>query len=210
MPGAGPHELPEDFQTVLEGLRSVRVRPEVQLEEAPAPQKLAPFAVALSATVADGGPHRGEPASRADTAELAQGRLIVLCDPAGHEAWGGRLRVVTYIRAALEAEMITDPLVMEVAWGWLEETLTAHGVPMAAPGGTVTRVQSQPFGDLVDDEDDPEEPSGELEIRASWSPIGPVTAHVEAWIDVLCTAAGLPPPSPGVVPIPNRRPSRGC
>lgn len=198
MPGAGPHELPEDFQTVLEGLRSVRVRSEVQLEEAPAPQKLAPFAVALSATVADG------------PDELAQGRLIVLCDPAGHEAWGGRLRVVTYIRAALEAEMITDPLVMEVAWGWLEETLTAHGVPMPAPGGTVTRVQSQPFGDLADDEDDPEEPSGELEIRASWSPIGPVAAHVEAWIDVLCTAAGLPPTSPGVVPIPNRRPSRGC
>jgi hypothetical protein len=180
----------------------------VQLEETPAPQKLAPFAVALSATVPDV-PVRAEPGSPADTADLAQGRLIVLYDPAGHEAWGGPLRLVTYIRAALEAEMITDPLVMEVAWGWLAETLAAHGVPMTAPGGTVTRVQSQPFGELAED-DDGEEPSGELEIRASWSPEGPVTAHVEAWIEVLCTAAGLPPASPGVVPIPNRRPSRGC
>lgn len=199
MPGtAGPHELPEDFRAALDGLRTLRVRPEVQLEECPAPQKLAPFAVALSATVADG------------PDEIAQGRIVVLCDPAGHEAWAGRLRLVTYIRTALEAELITDPLVMEVAWGWLAETLAAHGVPMTAPSGTVTRVQSQPFGELAEGDPDHEEASGELEIRASWTPVGAVSAHVEAWLDVLCTAAGLPPLTPGVVPIPNRRPSEGC
>lgn len=199
MPGTpGPHELPEDFRLALTELRSVRVRPEVVLEESPAPQKLAPFAVALTASVSDG------------PDEVAHGRLIVLCDPAGPEAWGGRMRLVTYIRTALDAEMVTDPLVMEVAWGWLEETLAAHGVPMVAAGGTVTRVQSQSFGELADDDPDEFSPTGELEIRASWSPVGSISAHVEAWVDVLCTAAGLPPPTPGVVPIPNRRPSRGC
>lgn len=200
----GPQELPEDFRTALDGLRALRVRPEVRLEESPAPQKLAPFAVALSASVFDRVPTGDD-----EDDEVAQGRLIVLCDPAGHEAWGGRMRLVTYIRTAIEAEMVTDPLVMEVAWGWLAESLAAHGVPMEAAGGTVTRVQSQPFGDLSGGEPEDEEPSGELEIRASWSPVGAISSHVEAWIDVLCTAAGLPPAPPGVVPIPNRRPSRG-
>jgi hypothetical protein len=198
MSGAGgPHELPEDFRAALESLRSVHVRPEVILEESPAPQKLAPFSAALTASVRDGDD------------EVAHGRLILLCDPAGHDAWAGRLRLVTYIRTALEAEMVTDPLVMQVAWGWLAETLAAHGVPMTAAGGTVTRVQSQPFGDLAAGDPDDLEPSGELEIRASWSPVGDVGAHTEAWVDVLCTAAGLPPTPPGVVAIPNWKPSRG-
>ncbi len=174
-----------------------RVRPEVTLEESPAPQKLAPFAVALTAAVSDG------------EDELAHGRLILLCDPAGQEGWSGRLRLVTYLRTTLEAEMVTDPLVTEVAWGWLAETLAAHGVPMLAPSGTVTRVQSQSFGELAEDADPLEDLEGELEIRASWSPEGDVDAHLEAWVDVLCTAAGLPPTPPGVVAIPNRRPSRG-
>jgi hypothetical protein len=202
MPGPGsPQDLPRDFTAALEEIKAAHVRPEVTLEESPAPQKLAPFAVALSAAVPDG------------EDELAHGRLILLCDPAAPEAWGGRLRLVTYLRTTLEAEMVVDPLVTEVAWGWLAETLAAHGVPMAAPSGTVTRVQSQSFGELADDEEPEEGLEGELEIRASWSPEGDIGAHLEAWIDVLCTAAGLPPTDPaalpGVVPIPKRGPSRG-
>lgn len=198
MPGPGtPQDLPPDFLAALEDIKAAQVRPEVTLEESPAPQKLAPFAVALSAAIPEG------------EEELAHGRLILLCDPAAPEAWGGRLRLVTYLRTTLEAEMVVDPLVTEVAWGWLAETLAAHGVPMAAPSGTVTRVQSQSFGELAEVEDPADALCGELEIRASWTPDGDIGAHLEAWIDVLCTAAGLPPASAGIVPIPKRGPSRG-
>jgi hypothetical protein len=100
--------------------------------------------------------------------------------------------------------LVSDPLLHDVAWHWLEEALTAHGVTMSAASGTVTRVQSHAYGELAADAED--EPAGELEIRASWSPTGDVRAHVEAWVDVLCTAAGLPPVLPGVLSLPARRP----
>ncbi len=66
--------------------------------EAPAPAKLAPFAAAVAASVEEAGN------------ELARGRLIVLYDPEGHEAWDGCLRLVTYIRTELEDELVTDPM----------------------------------------------------------------------------------------------------
>jgi hypothetical protein len=190
--GPGPAsrrlDLPPDFVQALEGIQAASIRPEVRLEESPAPQQLAPYAAAVTATVTVSGD------------EVAQGRLILLCDPAGHDAWEGRLRLVTYLRTTLEPEFLTDPLLPQVAWGWLAETLEAHDVPMVAASGTVTRVQSHPFGELADGED---EPGGELEIRASWSPVGDMAAHLEAWVEVLCTACGLPPTPPGVVQMPG-------
>ena len=58
-----------------------------------------------------------------------------------------------------------------------------------------------------------EEGTAQIEIRASWTPVeeegldlGP---HVEAWGELLCTAAGLPPLPPGVTAIPSRRGQRG-
>ncbi|WP_019876864.1 DUF3000 domain-containing protein [Sporichthya polymorpha] len=182
-------DLPPDFVEALNGIQAARVRPEVRLVECPAPQQLAPYAAAVLATVTIAGE------------DVATGRLILLCDPAGQEAWEGRLRLVTYLRTTLEAEFITDPLLPEVAWGWLAETLAGHDLSLVAAGGTVTRVQSHPFGELADDD---AEPGGELEIRASWSPLeGDLAGHVEAWIEVLCTACGLPPTPPGVVQMPG-------
>ena len=50
-----PHnELPASFAQAVASLRPVRLRAEIKLAEAPAPQRLAPFAVALTADVADG------------------------------------------------------------------------------------------------------------------------------------------------------------
>ena len=37
--------------------------------------------------------------------EVATGRLILLHDPAGHEAWEGTLRLVTYVTVELEPEL---------------------------------------------------------------------------------------------------------
>jgi hypothetical protein len=87
-----------------------------------------------------------------------------------------------------------------VGWSWLIEALAAAGAEYAAEGGTVTRTTSERFGALV------EHPvTCDVEIRASWSPLGDLGAHLVAFGDVLCLAAGLPPIPPGVVPMPKRR-----
>ncbi|MGN6332014.1 MAG: DUF3000 domain-containing protein [Motilibacteraceae bacterium] len=185
-------DTPETFRAALASLREVAVRPEVVLSEAPAPQRLAPYAVALTADVV------------VEDEELATGRLVVLHDPAGHEAWGGSFRVVTFVRADVDPEVAADPVLAEVGWTWLEEALSAHGLVAEALSGTVTRVTSQGFGGMAD-----KAPDTELEVRASWTPDGPdVGPHLLAWTELLCTAAGLPPMPPGVTPMPSRRGNR--
>ena len=185
-------EVPEEFSRALASLRAGTPRPEVVLEETPAPQRLAPHAVALSAdVVAPGDP---------DT-ELGTGRLVLLHDPAGHEAWEGTFRVVTYVRAELDHEMASDPLLPGVGWAWLTEALEGHAAAYTAASGTVTRVASESFGAIAG-----EPGSAQIEIRASWTPLDDAFgAHLLAWCDLLCTTAGLPPTTPGVVTLPVRR-----
>jgi len=173
----------------MESLRTVRMRAEVNLDEAPAPQRLAPHAVAMTAEVL----LRGD--------EVGSGRFVVLHNPDGHDAWDGTFRVVTFARASLDLEMATDPMVTEVGWAWLMESLANHDAAYHSPSGTVTRVSSESFGAMSD------RPStAELEVRASWTPeyeeLGP---HLSAWADLLCTAAGLPPVPAGVVPLATSR-----
>ncbi len=185
-------EVPEEFSRALAELRAARPRPEVVLEETPAPQRLAPHAVALTADVLD--THDPE-------AELGTGRLVLLHDPAGHEAWQGTFRVVTYVRAELEQEMAADPLLPGVGWAWLTEALDGHGASFTAASGTVTRVASESFGAIS-----AEPASAQIEIRASWTPLDDsFGAHLLGWCDLLCTTAGLPPETPGVVTLPTRR-----
>ena len=58
-----------------------------------------------------------------------------------------------------------------------------------------------------------EEPSAQLEIRASWTPVADLATgapldlgpHAEAWGELLCTASGLPPVPDGVATMPSRR-----
>lgn len=169
-------------------MRGVPARPGVAVEETPAPQRLAPYALALTGNVL------------VDGDEAASGRLVLLHDPAGHEAWEGTFRIVGYARAALEPEMAADPLLAGVGWTWLVEALGARQAPYAAASGTVTRVASESFGGMAG-----EPAAAEIEIRASWSPLeAEVGPHVEAWVDLLRTAAGLPPLVPGVVAMPTR------
>jgi hypothetical protein len=99
--------------------------------------------------------------------------------------------------------MVTDPLLGGVGWSWLVEALGAHQAAYIAPSGTVTRVASESYGGMQE-----EPPKAEIEVRASWSPLGSITDHVEAWGDLLCTAAGLPPVPSGVLTLPNRRGQR--
>jgi hypothetical protein len=176
-------DVPDAFARAVETLRGVRLRPEIDLQEAPAPQRLAPYAVALTADVVSGDD------------ELGTGRFVVLHDPAGHETWQGTFRVVTFVRATVEADMAADPLATSVAWSWLVEALDGRQVAHTAESGTVTRVVSEPFGSMSD-----RQASAELEIRASWtSPDSRLGPHLEAWGDLLGTVCGLPPLVSGVV-----------
>lgn len=182
---------PRAFTRALASLRSARVRSELVYEEVPAPQRVAPYAVAVSGDVVVGGE------------ELATGRLIVLHDPDGHDAWEGTFRCVAYLRAEIEAEVAADPLLGQVAWTWLTEALDGHEAGYSAPSGTVTRVVSEGFGGMAD-----EPQRAEMELRASWTPTSELAVHLAAWGDLLCTAAGLPPVPPGVVPMPSRSGTR--
>jgi hypothetical protein len=182
---------PREFLLAVEQLRSARVRPEVALEEMPAPQRIAPFAHAVTADVVVSGE------------ELGTGRLVLLHDPAGNDAWEGTFRCVVFARAEIEPEMITDPLLSAVGWSWLSDALLSHDATFHAASGTVTTVMSEGFGGMAEDGS-----KAEIEIRASWTPSGDLAAHTQAWAELLCTAAGLPPLPPGVVSMPGRRARR--
>ncbi len=180
-----------EFARAIAELREVRLRPEVRLTEVPAPQRIAPYAVALSAEVVAPG----------DGEELSSGRFVLLHDPSCPEPWEGAWRAVTFSRAELEPEMAGDPALGEVGWAWLVEALEEHGLDFGAEAGTVTRVVSERFGGLAE-----RDPSVEMEVRASWTPLdGRLGDHLLAWSQLLCTIAGLPPLPEGVVALPGPR-----
>ncbi|MFE3094208.1 DUF3000 domain-containing protein [Streptomyces sp. NPDC059248] len=205
--GTGPGDdaegdtVPRAFRLAVEALRAARPRPEIEVDPARPPQRLAPHAYALEAAVVD------------DDEDLADGRLVLLHDPAGHDAWQGTFRLVTLVRAELEPEMAADPLLPEVCWSWLTGALEARGLAYGEPSGTVTRAGSHYFGGLS-----PRRPATQIEIRASWTPeegaggVPDTRAHLAAWCDLLCQIAGLPPVPvggaetvTGVVTLPQRR-----
>lgn len=170
-------DAPPAFRRAVESLHVPAVRPEVVIEEIPAPQRLAPYAVAMSASV------------RVGDDDVALGRLIVLYDPDDTRDWPGPFRVVAYASADLETEIASDPLLGQVAWSWLVEALTSLGAEHHTLSGTVTRATSEGFAAKAD-----EPTTTELELRASWSPsTDDLSAHMRAWLALLSSAAGLPP-----------------
>lgn len=161
------------------------------MERIAAPSRVATHAVAFSADVCE----------RGSEEELATGRFILLHEPAGHEVWGGRFRIVTYLRAQLDPQMGNDQLLASVAWTWLVDALKEHNAPHSRAGGTATRVLSENFGELAGSRE-----NIDIELRASWTPDGPdVTSHLEAWVDMVCSFAGLPPLPEGVTAFPGPR-----
>ena len=196
-PRTGVDQSPAAFRAALEQVRAATMRPEVALEEMPAPQRIAPWSTAVTADVV------------VEDEELGTGRLILLHDPSGNDAWQGTFRLVAYSRAQIDPELVADPLLGEVGWTWLQEALEAHGATWSSASGTVTRVATESFGQMGD-----EESTAQLEIRASWTPLidddqTSLRAHVEAWGELLCTAVGLPPVPEGVTAISQRRGQRG-
>ncbi|WP_420175114.1 DUF3000 domain-containing protein [Luteococcus sp. OSA5] len=189
-------QLPPDadangFADLVRELEQFRWRSEVEVERIPSPQRIAPFSVAVSADVVS------------HDEELGNGRLVLLHDPAGNDAWEGTHRCVTFARAEVDLEMVSDPLLAEVGWSWLTDALERQGAQYCAASGTVTAVSSRSFGGMQDEPD-----RAEVEIRASWTPLVDdghgITQHLAAWQHLLCTTAGLPDLPPGIVPLAPR------
>jgi hypothetical protein len=64
--------MAENFDDIITQIRAIKPRTEILLEEVPAPQKLAPFAFAMTADVLE---------------DAATGRFVLLHDPDGQEGW---------------------------------------------------------------------------------------------------------------------------
>lgn len=166
-------------------MSAARVRPEIELGPIRPPQRLAPFSYAVGAEVRHPDPVVVPEQSDGD----AFGRLILLHDPDGSEAWEGTMRLVAYIQADLDSSEAVDPLLPEVAWSWLVDALESRSEHVTALGGTVTATTSVRYGDI----------SGpprahQVELRASWTATSlELGTHVQAFCEVLEHAAGLPP-----------------
>jgi hypothetical protein len=173
-----PAVQPEVFRAAVTSLTAVTVRAEVRVEPLRPPQRLAPWSYALSAEIIS-----------PDGIDLASGRLVLLHDPDGHEAWDGVLRLVAYASAELDDQMGVDPMLPSVGWSWLTSALDERDAAYRAAGGTVTQTTSTRFGDLAG-------PSTtvSMEMRASWTADDTeLSRHLLAFVDLLCIAAGLPP-----------------
>jgi hypothetical protein len=176
------NEPPAAFRAALESLATVTARPEIVLEHIPAPQRLAPWAHAVGATVTELDGDEEE--------EIASARFIVLFDPDGHESWRGTTLCVGYVSAVTDEQLVDDAMFSEVAWSWLTDALAGTGAAHHTVGGTVTRTASTRFGQLAGPEH-----TVDVEIRASWTAASTdLDRHLLAWLEVLGNAAGLPPP----------------
>ncbi len=158
-------------------------RPEVKLDHTAAPARLATHTAAIVADVDVNGE------------EVGNGRLVVLFEPHFQDTWDGNLRMVGFVSADLETELVTDPMLLEVGWSWVEDSFKAREINPLALSGTVSRSGSQSFGDIS-----MRQPEGQVEIRVSWTvPDGEnFTEHALAWIDLITSAAGLEPLPAGV------------
>ena len=114
--------------------------------------------------------------------------MILLFDPDGVDAWGGSLRIVVFATCELDTEIAQDPLLPEVAWSWLTESLDGSGAGYSALGGTVTATSSTRFGDIAGPQR-----ADDLEMRASWTADENTDLHLQAFAGFLAAAAGLPP-----------------
>lgn len=174
------------------------LRQEFEWRDIPAPAKMAPSTWACT----------GEILIHDD--ELASGRLVILHDPAGQEAWDGTYRMVALVQAQLEPEFSVEAMLGDVAWSWVTESLEMHDAEARELGCTATRVVSQSYGALAS------RPSTvDVEMRVSWTPDGPhgagaegsadgapdLAPHFAAWTAMLAAAGGLPPAPPRIAPI---------
>ncbi len=174
---------PEIESAIAAARDSGSIRPELTLDDVPAPIRLAKHGLAIAAEIV-----------AADDDELGHGRFVLLHEPGGQDTWMGDTRAVVFVKAALEPDLAVDPLLLDVGWDWLTESLERQGLDVTALSGTVSRTGSQGFGDIAG-----RAPEGAIEIRASWTVTPDLAARsLLAWCDLLATASGLVPLQDGV------------
>lgn len=171
------------FDVAREEILAAKLRPELDWEEIPSPDRIAPRSLALAAGI-----KQGSALTDALDSPTGSGRFILLNDPASADEWGGEFRIVCYAQSPLELEIGLDPFIADVAWTWLIDSLERHGAQYSNIAGTATKVISQGFGTL-----EPQGRGSQLELRASWTP-HPLRfdAHAEAWAELVCSLAGFP------------------
>lgn len=190
-----PPETPASFARVAADIRAVEFRGDLVVREIPAPQGLAPDALALAADV--------RPEEDGVDSPYGTGRLILLHDADEPAAWNGAWRIVCFAQAPLEPDIGVDPLLADVAWTWLVDALASRSAGHHSASGTATKTLSKGFGTLAAEGD-----GAQIELRASWSPQGEIGPHIEAWAELVCMLAGLPPGSEGIEMLGSRRSSR--
>lgn len=193
--GSNASATPEEFAAAVESMHAARLRPEITLGTIRPPQRPAPFSHAVGLEVEHGEDLSGTVPT--DAEGDAFGRLILLHSPDAEEAWEGSMRLVAYIQADMDDAVASDPLLPDVAWQWLNESLAETGAGFTNLGGTVTSTASVRFGEIGGPPR-----AYQLEMRASWTAEGlDLAPHVEAFSNVLALVAGLPPE--GVAQLPR-------
>ena len=183
--------LPVSFAAAVHDLSCFIWDRRIHVFEREPPTQIAPYAAAIDAEII------------ADDEDVGTGRLILLHNPRGDETWGGEFRCVTFAQADVTPEMVHDPFLAYVGWSWLTDALDARGARYTAESGTITTTASTPFGAKQQ-----EEQRSQIEIRASWTPLigadHSLSVHLDAWQDLLCEIAGIPPDGSTVVALPPR------
>jgi len=171
-------DAPAQFAAAALSLGEPLLREELISEQIPAPEKIAPWALAFAA----------QAPNPADTPmNRGVGRIVFLYDPEQHETWGSNMRVIAYGKSPLENDLGVEEDVAHFWWEELMRTLKSHGAKFSHEAGTVTKMTSTGMGSLANDPS-----ASEVEIRASWSPqhdeLGP---HLAAWQDLIAAMAGF-------------------
>jgi hypothetical protein len=190
-----PPAPPESFAHAAESVRAIEFRGDLAVREIPAPTGLAAYALALAGDV--------RPEDEGVESAYGTGRFILLHDPDEPAQWNGAWRIVCFAQAPLEPDIGIDPLLADVAWAWLTDALRSRQAGYHSASGTATKTLSKGFGSLASEGD-----GAQIELRASWSPEGEIAPHVEAWAELVCMLAGLPPGSEGIAMLGSRRATR--
>jgi Protein of unknown function (DUF3000) len=193
-----PPAAPSSFAQAADDVRAMSFRDDLTVREIPAPTGIAPHALAIAGDV------RAEEEPDGLDSPYGTGRLILLYDADEPAPWNGPWRIVCFAQAPLEPDIGVDPLLADVAWSWLTDALDSRRASYHSASGTATKTLSKGFGSLAAEGD-----GAQIELRASWSPEGAIAPHVEAWAELVCMLAGLPPGSEGIAMLDSRRSTRG-
>ena len=187
--------MPPSFERAVADVRSTVFRDDLSVREIAAQAGLAPESIALAGDV--------RPEQDGVDSPYGTGRFILLHDPDEPDAWNGAWRIVCFAQAPLEPDIGVDPLLADVAWSWLMDALNSRHADYHSASGTATKTLSKGFGSLAAESD-----GAQIELRASWSPLGSMTPHVEAWSELVCMLAGLPPGSEDIAMFGSRKAPR--